>query len=170
MSVQNTVHDQVAENVKKVRHELEVIDAERYKAAVIRARSERLWMGEMPNKRAMSHEKRHASRNEIKQIRFQSEVTSEALLIERAFVEHYRELFGNGTRSGLGFDSEFMSEMPRLEDGVRESLEMPISVPEIERAIDELPSGKSPGPDGLGAKFYKSFSHEFSCILHRLLS
>lgn len=110
-SAQNAGHDLLAENVKKVRHELEVIDAERYKAAVIRARSERLWMGEIPNKRAMSDEKRHASRNEIQQIRLQNEVTSDASSIEKAFVEHYRELFGNVTPSGLAFESEFMSEM-----------------------------------------------------------
>lgn len=41
---------------------------------------------------------------------------------------------------------------------MREELERPISLGEIQTAISELKVGKSPGPDGLGADFYKRFS------------
>lgn len=46
---------------------------------------------------------------------------------------------------------------------------MPISVLEIRRAIDDLSSGKSPGPDGLGAAFYKAFKDPLNEALHRVL-
>lgn len=42
----------VADEIKKNKSELELIDNERYKAAMIRARGERLWLGEAPNKRS----------------------------------------------------------------------------------------------------------------------
>ncbi|KAG0420971.1 hypothetical protein HPB47_003125, partial [Ixodes persulcatus] len=46
---------------------------------------------------------------------------------------------------------------PELEQQVCESLEVPISAREVEAGIDELSNSKTPGPDSLGAKFYKSF-------------
>lgn len=37
--------------------------------------------------------------------------------------------------------------MPRQDDETRERLEEPISVEEVEREIDDLPGGKTSGPD-----------------------
>lgn len=36
---------------------------------------------------------------------------------------------------------------------------------ELQRAIDFLPSGKSPGPDGLSAEFYKQYKELLAPIL-----
>lgn len=48
--------------IKDVKNQLEVIDTERYRAAMVRSRSEKLWAGETPNKRALSDEKRYAKK------------------------------------------------------------------------------------------------------------
>lgn len=55
-----------AQEIRNVKNQIEAIDAERYRGAVVRARAEKLWLGETPTKRALGDEKRYARRNEIK--------------------------------------------------------------------------------------------------------
>lgn len=114
---------------------MEAIDTEKYRAAVIRARAERLWFDGTPNKRAIEDEKRYARINEIRQINYRDDVTSDMNMIPQAFTEHYRKLF-----------ESFSKFMPRV-DEVKATLEEPISAREIERAIEHHPAGNSPGPE-----------------------
>lgn len=143
--------------IKGVKNELEAIDSERYRAAMIRARSEKLWAREALNKRALSDEKRYATKNVIKRIQYKNQITEDKEKIEAAFVEHYSELLGNKRRTEAGFMNNFLMRMPKLDDEVKQCLEQAISLKEINDAIDALSAGKSPGPDGLGVGFYKAF-------------
>lgn len=59
-----------------------------------------------------------------------------------------------------------MKLLPQLDSEITEMLEKDISLSEIEDAIDDLNSGKSPGPDGLSSGFYKKFRAEVSGLLH----
>ena len=65
----------------------------------------------------------------------------------------YRKLFSCNSPQSPGFEEDFLSLMPKVDDIDREFLEEPITLSELERAIDDLKSGKSPGPDGLTALF-----------------
>lgn len=160
-----------AQDIKKIKTKLEVIDEEKYRGAVIRARSEKLWLGETPTKRALSDEKRYAVSKEIKEICYQNVVTSEKKkTIERAFVEFYSELFSLKTPDIERFRKDFLSLMPRVEDEVAQTLEASITSEEIEAVIGELNSNKSPGPDGLGAAIYKAFPTEMAVLLERVIS
>lgn len=152
--------------IKEIKSKLELIDQERYEGAMVRARAERLWNGETPTKRALSDEKRYATKKEIEAIIYQNEETSEPTMIERAFVAHYRELLGSKKKLEKGFERDFLNLMPRLEEDIKANLELPITLREIEDAIDGLGAGKAPGPDGLGAAFYKAFKHQLSQLLH----
>lgn len=67
-----------------------------------------------------------------------------------------------------GFQSFFLPLMPKLADELKERLEQPITLGEVEKAIDDLKGGKSPGPDGLGAEFYKVFKDRAAPFLHRV--
>lgn len=58
--------------------------------------------------------------------------------------------------------------MPLLSEAERQGIECAIELQEIEHAIDSLPSRKSPGPDGIGAEFYKRFKTEISPIFLKL--
>lgn len=69
------------------------------------------------------------------------------------------------------FDGEFSFLMHNLQDDVRERLKASITVCGIETAIDVLlTAGKTPGPDGLGAKFHKEFRSEAAEALYQVLT
>lgn len=59
--------------------------------------------------------------------------------------------------------------MPSLETHVREGLEAPISACELQAAIEQLGTGKTPGPDDLCADFHKAFSKEAAVALYEVL-
>lgn len=156
--------------IPEVKAKLELIDEDKYRGAMIRARTEKLWLGETPTKRVLSEEKKHAANKEINEIRYYNKITRESEEIKCAFVEFYTELLGGRIYDPEYFKAHFLTLMPRLEDTVRESLESEISVAEIEAAIDDLGNGKSPGPDGLGAAVYKFFKAEMAVALHRVIA
>lgn len=59
-----------------------------------------------------------------------------------------------------------MSLMAMLADDIREKLEQPISLWEVEKVIDNLQPRKSPDPDGLGAEFSRGFDDQLAPFLH----
>lgn len=63
------------------------------------------------------------------------------------------------------FKNDYLHLLPRLRDETKELLELPISIEEVTNAIKDLNPGKSPGPDGLSAAFYKALRNELAPIL-----
>lgn len=90
IGLENAQPGKWSNEIRDVKSKLEVMDTDKYRAAMIRARAEKLWAGEQPNKRALGDEKRYAAKNEIRQIYFRNETTCDKESIESAFVEHYR--------------------------------------------------------------------------------
>ena len=170
LSVENEVPGKFKKEIKEVKAKLEFIDEDKYRGAMIIARTERLWMGETPTKRVLSEEKKHAANKEITEIRYRNRITRDREEINLAFVEFYTELLSNKINDPKRFKEDFLALMPRLEDSDRELIEAEITVAEIEAAIDGLSNGKSPGPDGLGAAIYKHFKTEMAVALHRVIT
>lgn len=69
-----------------------------------------------------------------------------------------------------GLKQNFLNCLPQLECEETALLERKITLSEIEDAINDLNSGKSPGPDGIGALFYKKFKAEVMGLLHGVFS
>lgn len=47
--------------------------------------------------------------------------------------------------------------LPSIDDNEKSKLDLPFSENEIKTAINSLPTGKAPGPDGLTVEFYRTF-------------
>lgn len=61
-------------------------------------------------------------------------------------------------------------DLQKLTDGQRKNLNDQISEEEILKAITALKSGKSPGPDGYTARFYRVFKEDLVKHLQKLFN
>ena len=57
---------------------------------------------------------------------------------------------------------------PKLNQEEIENLNRPITSTEIKTVIKNLPTNKSPGPDGFTGEFYQKFREELTPILHKI--
>ena len=56
-------------------------------------------------------------------------------------------------------------ELPEISEDQKESLDRPISVDEVKRAISSMKAGRSPGLDGFSSEYYKEYSDKLAPIL-----
>lgn len=153
------------DDILTLKEKLEQIDRDRYRGALVRARADRLIAGEAPTKRALGMGKKYARRNDIAEIEQNGSITSDSVEIERAFFDYYSALFSYTPVNVDRFKSDFLAFMPKLGDETKSVLEGPITYEEVKTAIEALNPGKSPGPDGLTAAFYKALNHTLSPVL-----
>lgn len=153
-------------DLESVKDRLDRLHLERYRGAIVRARSERYLLGEQPTKRALADEKRYALRGEIGEIEQNGVSSTDPSIIKQAFVAHYRKLFESQAQGRKDPEcGNLLEYLPELAEEERDSLSQVITLQEVEKAIDDLTNSKTPGPDGLNAEFYKKYKSAVSGML-----
>ena len=83
--------------------------------------------------------------------------------------DYYKKLYANKMYKLEEMDKLLVKHnLLRLNQEEIENINRPITSTEIETVIKNLPTNKSPGPDGFTGKFYQTFREELTPILLKL--
>ena len=97
------------------------------------------------------------------------EIKSDTSEIQRIIRDYYKQLYTNKMDNHEEMD-KFLERynFPRLNQEELENINRPITSNEIETVIKNLPTNKSPGPDGFTGEFNQIFREELPPILLKL--
>ena len=83
--------------------------------------------------------------------------------------EYYEKLYANKLNNLEEMDKFLNTHtLPKLKQEETENLNRPITIEEIESVMKNLPTSKSPGPEGFPGEFYHTFKTEILPILLKL--
>ena len=111
--------------------------------------------------------KKRRERTQINRIRNEKgEVTSDTAEIHKIIRDYYKQLYANKMDKLEEMD-KFLEKynLPRLNHEEIENINRPNTSTEIETGIKNLPTNKSPGPDGFTGDFYQILREELTPIL-----
>ena len=114
--------------------------------------------------------KKKREKTQINRIRNEKgEVTTDTAEIQRIMRDYYKQLYANKMDNLEEMDKFLeMHNLPRLNQEEIENMTRPITSTEIETVIKNLPTNKSPGPDGFTGELYHTFREELTPILLKL--
>ena len=83
--------------------------------------------------------------------------------------DYCKQLYANKTDNLEEMDKFLeMHNLPSLNQEEKGNMNRPITSTEIETVIKNLPTNKTPGPDGFTGAFYQTFTEELTPILLKL--
>ena len=154
----------------KIRAEINVKET---KETIAKINKEKRWFFERINKidKPLARIiKKQRKKNQINKIRNENaEITTDNTEIQRIIRDYYQQLYAN-KMDNLEEMDEFLEKynLPKLYQEEIENLKRPIISMEIETAIKNHSTNKSPGPDGFTGEFYQKFREELTPILLKL--
>ena len=114
--------------------------------------------------------KKKRERMPINKIRNEKgEITTHPAEIQRIIRDYYKQLYANKMDNHEEMDKFLESyNFPRLNQEELENINRPIKSNEMETVVKNLPTNKSPGPDGFTGEFYQTFREELTPIRLKL--
>ena len=99
--------------------------------------------------------KKKREKTQINRITNEKEVTTDTAEIQRIMRDYYQQLYAN-KMDNLEEIDKFLEKhnLPRLNQEKIENINRPITSTETETVIKNLPTNKSPGPDGFTGEFF----------------
>ncbi len=154
------------QKIKEIEGKLKEIEENKYNGARLRSKAKYTVEGEKCTKFFFDLERRRGMAQTIKGLKRENGdmvETNEEIL--KAVKEYYEKLF-----KAEGINDEEKQKLlkqikSKLGEEDKKDCEQEIREEEIKRAISELNKGKSPGIDGLGNEFYKTFKDFLTGIL-----
>ena len=99
--------------------------------------------------------KKKREKNQINRIRNEKREITDTAEIQMIMRDYYKQLYANKMDNVEEMDKFLeMHNLPRLNQEKIETMNRPITSTEIETVIKNLPTNKSPGPDGFTGEFY----------------
>ena len=111
--------------------------------------------------------KKKREKTQINRIRNEKEVTTDTAEIQRIMRDYYKQLYAN-KMDNLEEMDKFLEKHNLLNQEEIENMNRPITSTEIETVIKNLPTNKSPGPDGFTGEFFQTFREELTPILLKI--
>ena len=150
--------------ILKIRAEINVKETKKTIAKINKAKS---WFFEKINKidkLLVRLIKKQREKKQINKIRNENgEITTYNTEIQRILRDYYQQLYANKMKNLEEMD-KFLEKynFPKLNQEEIENLNRLITNTEIETVIRNLPTNKSPGPDGFTAEFYQNLEKSFT--------
>ena len=96
-------------------------------------------------------------------------LTTDTAEIQRIIRDYYKQLYANNMDNLEEMDKVLEGyNLLRLNQEEIENINRPVTSTEIETVIKNLPTNKSPGPDGFTGEFYQTLRKELTPVLLKL--
>ena len=160
------------ETIENIREQIDKIQEEKTKGAMIRCRIRWHEQGEKSTKYFLNLEKRNHINKTITRLRRENhEIITEPNQIQGEMKSYYQKLYSSHCQKHQRDTEEFLSKIhKRLTDEESNQLEMPITEQEIFEALKTTANGKSPGSDGINCEFYKVFWIDIKHLITRSIN
>ena len=163
----NNIHN-VQTDIIKANRELEEINKYRTKGVMLRCKANWLQYGEKMSKYFSTLEKHRFNKKTSHRLRLATgNCTTDPTKILQAQADYHRNLC---TSANIKFNESYLEDldMPKLTNFQRQTLDKVLDMEEIEIAMKQMKSNKSPGTDGLPREFYKTFWPKISNLLYKV--
>lgn len=153
--------------IQTLQSKIDELYTQKAKGAYIRSRARWIEKGEKSNNYFCRLEKRRQEKNSISSLYVNGVITTCPKAISSEIFQFYSSLY-KSSFSISDCDTFFNNmnfNIPQLDTEFKGLCEADIAIEELDKAIDCLSLGKSPGPDGLTTEFYRFFKNDLRELL-----
>uniref|UniRef100_A0A8C7XZI9 Reverse transcriptase domain-containing protein n=1 Tax=Oryzias sinensis TaxID=183150 RepID=A0A8C7XZI9_9TELE len=164
----DTLSDEDKLQLSNLQTELDHLYLQKAKGAFVRSPSRWLENGEQNSHYFFNLERHHSKGSSIHRINIDGTISEDHKVISNYCCEFYQKLYSS--KFSQGSTDAFIDSLTvkTITESEKEQCESMITLEEVQKAIEQLKSNKSPGTDGLTSEFYKCFAEDLSPFLHQM--